>query len=330
MKKKLRILLPFLVVMLLLPLTFAGCGQQDEPPAAEQPPAEEPPEPTPEPDVPSDAEIVADAAMAYFANLPDDKELINEATFVERVLAGDDMFILDMRRAEDFAVSHVIGSLNLPMFSVLDGNLDKLPADKTIYLYCYTGQTAGQLVALLNVAGFDAKSVRFGYVRGISTIENHEEIMGTIPADWSAVTKLNIEPALEVAVRGYFTALADVVGTEVANNIISAENANKLLGDAGTMFLSVRKAEDFAAMHIPGAFNLPYSLGMQIMFDALPIDKIIIVYCYSGQTSGQTVAILRLLGYDAVSLNSGMGVGRTGNRGWYNEGFETEALQRGG
>lgn len=54
-----------------------------------------------------------------------------------------------------------------------------------------------------------------------------------------------------------------------------------------------------------------------------PADKRIIVYCYSGQTSGQTVAILRLLGYDAVSLHSGMGVGRTGDRGWANEGFET-------
>lgn len=323
MKKKLRILLPFLVVMLVLSLAFAGCGPQEDPPAADDPPAEETPEPTPTPDVPSDAEIVADAAMAYFANLPDDKELINEATFVERVLAGEDMFILDMRRVEDFEASHVIGAVNLPMFSVLDGNLDKLPADETIYLYCYTGQTAGQLVALLNVAGFDAKSVRFGYVRGISTIENHEEIMGTIPADWPAVTKLNIEPALEAAVKGYFAALADVKDTEVAKNIISAENANKVLNDANTMFLSVRKAEDFAAMHIPGAVNIPYSLGMQTEFAALPVDKTIVVYCYSGQTSGQTVAILRLLGYDAVSLNSGMGVGRTGDRGWANEGFET-------
>ncbi len=323
MKKKLGILLPFLVVMLVLSLALAGCGPQEDPPAVDDPPAEETPEPTPEPDVPSDAEIVADAAMAYFANLPGDKELINEATFVERVLAGDDMFILDIRKAESFAAGHVIGAVSLPWGTAIGDNLDKLPADETIYIYCYSGQTAGQVVALLNVAGFDAKSVRFGYVRGISTIENHEEIIGTIPADFPEVNKLDIEPALEAAVKDYFIALADVADTEVANNIISAENANKVLNDANTMFLSVRKAEDFAAKHIPGAINIPYSQGMQTQFTVLPVDKRIVVYCYSGQTAGQTVAILRLLGYDAVSLHSGIGVARTEPRGWANEGFET-------
>ncbi|MCL0065265.1 rhodanese-like domain-containing protein, partial [Dehalococcoidia bacterium] len=304
--KKLRILLPLLLgVVLVLSLALAGC------PAEEQPPV---------PEVPTDAEVVADAAMIYFAVLPDDKELIREDAFVERVKAGEDMFILDIRRAEDFAAGHVIGAVSLPWGTAIGDNLDRLPADETIYLYCYTGQTAGQVVALLNVAGFDAKSVRFGYVRGIVTIENHEDIIGTIPADWPEVTKLEIEPAVEAAIRDYFVALADVAGTEVASNIISAENANKVLNDPDTIFLSVRKADDYAAKHIPGAINIPYSRGMQVELAELPTDKRIIVYCYSGQTSGQTVAILRLLGYDAISLNSGMGVAKTGPRGWANEG----------
>lgn len=40
--------------------------------------------------------------------------------------------------------------------------------------------------------------------------------------------------------------------------------------------------------------------------DILPKDKRIIVVCYTGQTAGQTVGILRLLGYDACSLMGGM------------------------
>ena len=40
--------------------------------------------------------------------------------------------------------------------------------------------------------------------------------------------------------------------------------------------------------------------------DILPKDKKIIVVCYTGQTAGQVVSILRLLGYDACSLKGGM------------------------
>ncbi|HCJ57468.1 MAG TPA: sulfurtransferase, partial [Clostridiaceae bacterium] len=56
-------------------------------------------------------------------------------------------------------------------------------------------------------------------------------------------------------------------------------------------------------------------------FNTLPKDKKIIVYCYTGQTAGQTVAALRLLGYDAVSLNAGMGTPATGDAGWMNKGY---------
>ena len=60
---------------------------------------------------------------------------------------------------------------------------------------------------------------------------------------------------------------------------------------------------------------------MQEKFSDLPKDETFVVHCYSGQTAGQAVAILRLLGYDAVSLKSGMGTPATGGSGWANEGF---------
>ncbi len=59
--------------------------------------------------------------------------------------------------------------------------MSKLPDDKTIYLYCYSGQTAGQTTALLNVAGFDVKSVRYGFSLGISKVEGYEEVIETTP-----------------------------------------------------------------------------------------------------------------------------------------------------
>jgi rhodanese-related sulfurtransferase len=44
----------------------------------------------------------------------------------------------------------------------LDADLKTLPADKTIAVYCYTGQTSAYLAAYLRILGYDAKSVLFG------------------------------------------------------------------------------------------------------------------------------------------------------------------------
>jgi rhodanese-related sulfurtransferase len=68
--------------------------------------------------------------------------------------------------------------------------------------------------------------------------------------------------------------------------------------------LDVRKAEDYTAGHIKGAVNIPFGKGMD--FSDVPTDKQVIVTCYTGQTAGQTVAVLRMLGYNAVSLKGGM------------------------
>ncbi|MCK5674871.1 MAG: rhodanese-like domain-containing protein, partial [Spirochaetales bacterium] len=63
----------------------------------------------------------------------------------------------------------------------------------------------------------------------------------------------------------------------------------------------------------------PWGKGMNDMFASLPADKKIIVNCYSGQTAGQTIAGLKFLGYDAVSLKGGMGTAGNAPLGWANK-----------
>ena len=65
--------------------------------------------------------------------------------------------------------------------------------------------------------------------------------------------------------------------------------------------------------------NIPFGKGMQEHFSEIPTDKPVVVYCYSGQTSSQTMAILRLLGYEAYSLSGGMG--KEGGAGWLGAGY---------
>jgi LPXTG-motif cell wall-anchored protein len=71
--------------------------------------------------------------------------------------------------------------------------------------------------------------------------------------------------------------------------------------------IDIRAAADYANGHIPGAVNMT----AKDLFSAeglakLPKNQPIVVNCYTGQTASQTVAGLRMLGYDAYNLLYGI------------------------
>ena len=322
-KKGIRSLALVLALVLLTGLT--ACAPKTETPvAAPEPAAAEPAaaEPTPAAEAPK-ADVVAEAVNAYFANMPEDIYKIPEKDFVEKVKAGESMLVLDIRSAEDYGKGHVKGAVNAPWGPAIAASLDKLPSDKPVMVYCYTGQTAGQAVATLNMAGFNAKSVNLGWNLGISKVEGIADLTETTANEFPAVTAAAVKPEIKAAVTAYYDGLAAVKGTTYANYKISEDDAKKLVDtkDTGAFFLSVRKAEDYAKGHIEGAANIPFGKGMEQLFNTLPKDKKIVVYCYTGQTAGQVVAGLRLLGYDAVSMHSGMGTPATAPAGWVNKGY---------
>ncbi|MGY0373998.1 rhodanese-like domain-containing protein [Clostridium sp. JNZ J1-5] len=270
------------------------------------------------------SDAVSTAVNGYFANMPQDIYKIPEKDFIEKVKANENIFVLDIRQADVYGKGHIKGAVNLPWGIAISDNLEKLPKDKPIMVYCYTGQTAGQTVALLNMAGFNAKSVNLGWDLGISKVPGVEAVTetkeNTLPAD---AKKVEINPEIKNAIAKYYAGLKDVKGTTYASYKISEDDAKKLLDakDPKIVFLSIRSAEDFAKGHIEGALNIPWGKGMETKFNTLPKDKKIIVYCYTGQTAGQTVAGLKLLGYDAVSLNGGMGTKANAPSGWGNKSF---------
>jgi rhodanese-related sulfurtransferase len=309
-----------LIIALVLLVGLTACAPKVETPAAAPAPAVA--EPTPTAEAPK-VDVVAEAVNGYFANMPADIYKIAEKDFVDKVKAGENMLVLDIRSAEDYGKGHVKGAVNAPWGPAIAASLEKLPSDKPVMVYCYTGQTAGQAVATLNMAGINAKSVNLGWNLGISKVEGIVDLTETTVNEFPAVTAVAVKPEIKAALTAYYDGLAAVKGTTYANYKISEDDAKKLVDtkDTSAMFLSVRKAEDYAKGHIEGAANIPFGKGMEQLFSTLPKDKKIVVYCYTGQTAGQTVAGLRLLGYDAVSMHSGMGTPATAPAGWLNKGF---------
>jgi len=83
--------------------------------------------------------------------------------------ATDNYYIVNYWGDDDYAWGHIPTAIQYaPKASLTsDTFLKTLPTDKTIAVYCYTGQTSAHVAAYLRVLGYDAKSILFG-VNGMS------------------------------------------------------------------------------------------------------------------------------------------------------------------
>jgi len=267
---------------------------------------------------------VEDGVDGYFSEMPDHIYKIGQTDFLDKVKAGDDMVVIDIRSAADYETAHVQGAISLPWggTAISDG-LKFISQDKEVFIYCVSGQTAGQTVMAMNLAGINARSVNLGYKFGIATTEGYEDLINETTVNEFGTETYMIDEEVQAALDAYYAGLADVKDTQFANYKVSEDNlATMIEMNEDFYLLSIRSAEDFAKGHIEGAVNVPFNSELMNNLGSVPKDKKVVVYCYSGQTAGQTVAAMRLLGYDAVSLNGGIGVGSNAPIGWLNSGHD--------
>lgn len=118
---------------------------------------------------------VQEAAFKYF---PGGFKNIKAADVFANLNDGDktnDPLIIDVRKPEDYALGHIAGAPNVSLANLFKAEtLAKLPKNKQIVVYCYTGQSASQAVAALRLLGYDAWNLQFGLpswaiVEGVST-----------------------------------------------------------------------------------------------------------------------------------------------------------------
>jgi rhodanese-related sulfurtransferase len=260
--------------------------------------------------------------LEYFRQMPDNRYKIDQVEFIEKVKASEEMTILDIRRPEDYEKGHIIGAINMPFGPAIAEGLKYIPEGKPVFVYCYTGQTAGQAVLTMNIAGIYARSVNLGWDLGIVRVEGYEELV-TGNLTYLSESVRTIDPMVQAEVTKYYDGLSAVSDTPFRNYKISEEDVLSIAErkDEDFIILSIRRAVEFRSEHIEGAVNIPFGNETADGFSILPKDKKIIVYCYTGQTSGQVTAGLRILGYDAVSMNAGMGTKGNYPYGWMNKGY---------
>ena len=231
---------------------------------------------------------------------------------------SNDPFILSVRSAAQYAKGHIAGAVNIGFKTLFtDENLSKLPDDDTqIVVVCYTGHTASQATALLNVNGYNATALKFGmnswttnttvapsaYNRAKDT-HNYPVSIGEEAGEMGSAVIADTGDVI-------LTATNDFLGSG-KGTMITAEALYNNLNDnyAGNdpFILSIRETTDYETGHIPGAVNIGFrSVFTEENLSKLPTGKQIVVYCYTGHTASQITAMLNVIGYDAVCLKWGI------------------------
>lgn len=263
----------------------------------------------------SQSDIIANAADDYLNN-PDTLLNISSKDLLLSLLA-DGPYTISCRKSDDYATGHIPGAVNMSGASLFKPeNLAKLPKDNKIVAYCYTGHSGSQVSALLNLCGYNATNLTWGIMGWTkdASVANKQFVNPT--------TDLPTETTINEPTATYNLPTVDVTSSADAIEIIRAAcdsyasasfknikagDLYELITDADPandpVIVSVRKAEDYAKGHIPGAINISLTSIAKIEnLQKLNLDKKIVVYCYTGRTGSQATAILNTLGYDAVNL----------------------------
>ncbi len=262
---------------------------------------------TPEP-----AQTSGDLREATYLSLNQGKPATIAATDLYNNLddndTSNDPFVLSVRKAEHYEIGHIPGAVNIEIKNLFtDEGLSKLPKDKNkkIIVVCYTGHSASQVTALLNLNGYNASALKFGMCSW-STDENITA--GKCFNSSSDSHDYNVASGIwneEMREAIYDSLNMGKPPTISADSLYERITDNETENDP--FILSIRRQEHYELGHIPGAINIGLtSLFSEENLAKLPINNQIVVVCYTGHTASQATALLNSLGFNATALKFGM------------------------
>lgn len=230
----------------------------------------------------------AAASLKLLASVPDKYWTIGTVDALKEAKTAGAL-VIDVRDPSEYAAGHIPGAVNIP-YRTLASNLDKIPADKTVAVYCASNYRAGIATAALQMLGYT--NVR-NFSLTFKGWQTAKEPVSTDPVAATAAGPSKADPALVAAVDAWLKAVPE-------NNYgIGTAAALKDAQATGLTVVDVREPTEYAAGHIPGALNVPIrDLGKDTV--KLPRDKALAVYCSTNHRAGMSLLALRMMGYADV------------------------------
>lgn len=305
-KQRWTILLSLLtVVILVMGACGRGGGEAEapataEPPAAEAPapaeeaaPTEAPAEEAPAEEAPAEetaSEIdIAALVDEYMAAIPDGFMAVGKLDAFKEILDTGEAVLIDVREVSEYEAGHIAGAINIPI-RTLTQNLDKVPTDKPVMIYCASGHRAGMSTSALRILGYsNVRSYPPGW-RGWTAAEEPVSMEATEGESYDVP---DIAPELLATVDGFLSNIP-----EGFLSIGPVERMEEAV-DAGAVLIDVREVGEFAEGAIPNAINIPLRT-IAASLDQIPSDQPVIVYCQSGFRAALATGALHAMGYENV------------------------------
>ncbi|MEO8230996.1 MAG: rhodanese-like domain-containing protein [Ignavibacteriota bacterium] len=228
---------------------------------------------------------------------------------------NENLAVLDIRSATDYATGHIQGAVNVAPADLLTYYAANSLASKTkVVIACYTGQTAGFAATILRLKGYTnvfdlqwgmcswaypdrwnaARTNGENNVITLQTTSNPKNAAGNLPTLTTGKTT-----GVEISDVRLAAVLAEGFGVaSIDRNTVYANLSNYYIVNYWP------EARYLSPGHIEGAVNYVPQNDLKIaqFLKTLPTNKTIVVYCYTGHGSSIIAPYLRALGYDAKSL----------------------------
>lgn len=250
-----------------------------------------------------------------------------------------DYFVIDLRSEEDFNIGHIKDAVNTSLATVLDVAPDA--NGKPILMVCYTGQTAARATAALRLMGYEAYTMKWGMCGW------HDDLAGKWKANAGDFDSPNWLTTGEPPVAQEFSFPNINTGETDGAAILEARvrqmltmdwtlSKDVVLGSPGDYFINnywpIESWNEYG--HINGAYRISEDLGLAGL-KYLDPSKVVVSYCYTGQTSAILTGWLDVLGYDGRSIMFGANgivhsklvasdVGGGKKKSWHGEGSASE------
>ncbi len=95
---------------------------------------------------------LSEAIDHFLTSLPSDYYTIANTDALKSIIKSDNAVLIDVRQPSEYSSGHIPNAINIPL-QTLVANLDKIPSDRPVVLYCATGYRTAMGVMTLQILG---------------------------------------------------------------------------------------------------------------------------------------------------------------------------------
>lgn len=237
---------------------------------------------------------IVDAVLDYTSTIPDGWMAISDTEAFKDAVEASGALLVDVREVSEYEAGHIPGAINVPLRTVTD-NLDKIPSDRQVFVYCKSGYRAGLTASSLRMLGYDNVLV---YPPGWNGWTSTGQEVATDDVAAETFTVPDIPNELLTAVDDFMNNIPE--GYYTAGDTEAVKSAV----EAGAFLLDVRTAAEYEEGFIPGAVHVNLR-EIPANLDLIPTDTPVIDYCKSGYRAALAVPVLHVLGFENARAYTG-------------------------